>query len=69
MIRDPSNLHWSGHYYLRICPAQEVRQLPGVGDRVIAVAVVYARLSAALTCVFAGGSQACRRSYRNITRL
>jgi hypothetical protein len=48
--------------------AQQVRQLPGVCNRVIAVAVVYPRLGAVLTCVFAGRPGACRRSYRNITR-
>jgi hypothetical protein len=41
-----------GHHRC-ICPAQQVRQLGGVGDRLVPVAVVYARLGAALTCVSA----------------
>jgi hypothetical protein len=45
---------WRDHG--RICAAEQVGELAGVGDRLIAEAVVYARLSAALTWVFAGRS-------------
>ena len=36
----------------QICAGQQVRELVGVSHRLISEAVVYARLSAALTCVF-----------------
>jgi hypothetical protein len=52
-----------------ITPAQQIRELLRVGDRLISVAVVYARLNAVLTCDFAAPSKASRPSYRNITRL
>ena len=48
---------------------EQVRELGRVGDRLIPVAVVYARLNAVLTCDFAAPSKASGRSYRNIPRL
>ena len=50
----------------QIIPCQQIRELPGVGHRVIAVAVVYARLSAVLPCVFAGRTRPFGNIYPDI---
>ena len=41
-------------HHSSICAVQQVRELPGIGHRLIPVAVVYSRLGAVLTCTFPG---------------
>jgi hypothetical protein len=63
--RDASS---SRRHHRHVFAVQQVRELGGVGNRLVPVAIVYARPSAALTCVFPGRSRAFRRSYRDTGR-
>jgi hypothetical protein len=52
----------------QITPAQQIRELPGIGDRLISEAVVYARSSAALNRENAGRCGAFGEIYQGINQ-